>query len=76
MFVYSAKTSIKDDTIDKIKGLYYLTNGLLILAWGLASMFSKNSIADIEVDHLHIIQNDEGDEYGTEANDEDRTTNE
>jgi hypothetical protein len=34
-------------------------------------MFSKNSISDIEVEHLHIIDNE--DEYGTEANDEEET---
>ena len=63
-FLYSAKSLIKDKTIDQIKALYYLANGSLCLAWALSSLFHKNSISDIEVE---LVEPQGDDDYGQET---------
>ena len=67
MIIYSAKSLIRDQTIDDLKGLYYLANGCLCLAWGLTSLFHKNSISDIEVEQVEPQVDDDTQEQETKT---------
>ena len=66
---YSAKSKITDTLINNVKAAYYTANGALCAAWILATVVSKGSISDLNID-AEEIEAEEFEETGEQTQDD------
>jgi hypothetical protein len=58
---YSARSKSTEQLIASVKGAYYTANGALCAAWMLATIVSKGSISDLNIE-AEEIEVEEGEE--------------